>query len=233
MKSALALLADDVSEALAQLSKATEAVVIAGTLQEKKAAEMAARPIMREARSKISILRAEVRRTQDPATRAQYEKLCHEADGTVRSLDGEMKQQIYPKRTVPREKTYTERKEEELLGAGGADGTGFTDSKQVLQSAVNVQRDALISLERAERLQHVTEETGHETLKTLRQQTEQMYQVDEELRNLQGGLDRATREVRWFYRQLAGDRCFLSLLGICVVALAVLVFVMIYKKRHK
>ncbi|ESL09888.1 hypothetical protein TRSC58_02387 [Trypanosoma rangeli SC58] len=233
MKSALTILADEINEALAQLSKATEAVVVAETLLEKKTAEIAARPIMREARSKISTLRAEVRRTQDPATRAQYEKICQEADGRVRSLDGEMKQQIYPKRTVPREKTYTEWKEEELMGAGGPDGTGFTDSKQVLQSAVNVQRDALISLERAERQQYVTEERGHETLKALQQQAEQMYQVDEELRNLHGGLDRAAREVKWFYRQLAGDRCFLSLFGICVVALAVLVFVIIYKKRHK
>ncbi|KEG09809.1 putative QA-SNARE protein [Trypanosoma grayi] len=129
--------------------------------------------------------------------------------------------------------TYTERREAELMGAGGADGTGFQDSKQVLQAAVNMQKDALLSLERAERLQHVAEEGGQETLTTLQRQTEQMYQVDEQLANLQGELDRAARDVKWFYRQLAGDRCFLSLFGICVVSLAVLVFVMMYKKRHR
>ncbi|EAN99432.1 hypothetical protein C3747_15g160 [Trypanosoma cruzi] len=233
MASALDTLAEDVQETLKRLSRATEAVVIADALSEKKAAEMAARPIMREARGKISILRAEVRRTQDQVTRAQYENVCRDADELVRSLDAEMKRQIYPQRPAPRAKTYTERKEEELLGVGGSDGKGFKDSEQVLQAAVNVQNDALLSLGRAERLQHMTEESGRETHQTLHRQATEIYQIDEELQNLQGGLDRVSREVKWFYRQLAGDRCFVSLFGICVVALAVLVFVMLYKKRHK
>ncbi|ORC86557.1 uncharacterized protein TM35_000271470 [Trypanosoma theileri] len=232
MTSVLAGLADDVRAALEQLSKATEAVVIADTIQEKKSAEMAARPFMRDARSKVSTLRAEVRRTQDPGTRTLYDGICRDADEKVRALDAEMKRQIYPQRLSPRPKTYTERREEELLGTGGATGAGYRDSQEVLQAAVNVQKDALLSLERAERLQHVTEETGRDTLTTLRRQTEQMYHIDEELENLQGQLDRATRDLKWFYRQLAGDRCFLSLLGIFVLVIVVLVFVLIYKKRH-
>lgn len=227
MTTVVAALADDVRAALDQLSKATEAVLIGDTLLEKRAAEIAARPVMREVRSKISMLRAEVRRTQDATLRTQYEKICYDADEKVRALDAAMRQQINPGRTA-RPTT-----DAGPTGAGGPDEAGFQDSKEVLQAAIDTQQDALVSLGRAERLQQATEEMGQETLLTVQRQTEQMYHVDEELQNLQGELDRAGREVRWFFRLLAGDRCFLSLFGICVVALAVLVFVLIFQSRRK
>lgn len=223
---------DDFDATMQQLHRLVENVIEAATLPEKKKAEMAARPTLREARSKLSALRAEARRITDPATRTRSEAICRDCDTKIRNYDTEMKNQIYPTRTA-RPKSYQEQREEEMMGPGGADGSGFTDAKQVLQAATNVQKDALESLKRSEQLQNVTEETGKTTLATLQRQTEQMYQIDEELQNLQGSLDRASREVRWFYRQMAGDKCFLSLFGICVLALIVLVFVSIYTKRKK
>lgn len=223
---------EDLDATMEQLRRLVEAVVLANSLPEKKKQEMAARPVLREARSKLAALRAEARRTADPEQRAGYESLCKIRDERIRNFDAEMKNQIYPSRNAA-PKSYQETKEIEMMGAGGADGSGFTTSAQVLDAAVNVQNDALQSLARAEQLQNVTEETGKQTLTTLRQQTEQMYQIDEELRNLHGQIDRASRDLRFFYRQLAGDKCFLSIFGICVLALAVLVFVSIYTKRKK
>lgn len=228
-----ALAEEDLNRSLAELAKAVEQVIIGNTLPEKKKAEMAARPLLREARSKLSVLRAEARRTVDPALRATHEAMCKDKDDRIRNYDAEMKSQIYPARAAPgRPKTFQEKREEEMMGPGGADGTGFTDATQVLQAATNVQKDAIESLQRAERLQHVTEETGRETLQTLQRQTEQMYQIDEELQNLSGELDRAAKEVKWFARQLGTDKCFLSLFGIVVVGLAVLTCVSIYTKRR-
>lgn len=223
---------EELDAVLDQLKKHVETVIVANSIPEKKKAELEARPVMREARLKLSALRAESRRTVDLDTRQGYDATCKERDERLRNYDMEMKNQIYPRAGAPaRPKTYQEQREAEMMGPGGADGTGFTDSKQVLSAAINVQKDAIQSLQRAERLQAVTEETGKTTLVELQKQTEQMYQVDEELQNLQGQLDRASREVRWFYRQLAQDKCFLSLFGICILALVVLVFVSIYTKR--
>lgn len=225
---------EDLDGTLNVLKKQVEAVIVAATLPEKKKAEMETRPKMREARQKLSALRAEARRTMDLDARQAHDGICKDRDDMIRNFDMEMKNQIYPRRAAPpRPKTYQEQREEELMGPGGADGTGFTDSKQVLNAAINVQQDAIQSLQRAERIQHVTEETGKTTLAELQKQTEQMYQIDEELQNLQGQIDHASRDVRWFYRQMAKDKCFLSLFGICILALLVLVFVSIWTKRKK
>ncbi|KAL7697557.1 hypothetical protein N2W54_004584 [Lotmaria passim] len=224
---------DDLDATLNVLKKQVEAVIVANTLPEKKKAEMETRPKMREARQKLSALRAEARRTTDLDARQAHDGVCKDRDDMIRNFDMEMKNQIYPRRTAARPKTYQEQREEEMMGPGGADGTGFTDSKQVLNAAINVQQDAIQSLQRAEKIQHVTEETGKTTLAELQKQTERMYQIDEELQNLQGQIDHASRDVRWFYRQMAKDKCFLSLFGICVLALLVLVFVSIWTKRKK
>lgn len=225
---------DDLDATLSMLKKQVELVIVASTLPEKKKAEMETRPKMREARQKLSALRAEARRTLDLDARQSQDAICKERDEMIRNLDMEMKNQIYPRRPAPaRLKTYQEQREEEMMGPGGADGTGFKDSKQVLNAAINVQQDAIQSLQRAERIQNVTEETGKTTLAELQKQTERMYQIDEELQNLQGQIDHASRDVRWFYRQMAKDKLFLSLFGLCVLALLVLVFVSIWNKRKK
>ncbi|KAG5486191.1 hypothetical protein LSCM1_07311 [Leishmania martiniquensis] len=225
---------DDLDAALAVLKRKVEEVIVTNTLPEKKKVELEARPLMREARQKLSVLRAETRRTPDLDMRQYREGICKDRDQTIRNYDAEMKNQVYPRRsTLARPKTYQEQREEEMMGYGTADGTGFTDSRQVLDAAINVQKDALQSLQRTERLQNVTEETGKTTLAELQKQTERMYQIDEELQNLQGQLDHAARDLRWFYRQMSRDKCFLSLLGLCIVALLVLVFVSIWTKRMR
>ncbi|KAG8342443.1 hypothetical protein ERJ75_000750300 [Trypanosoma vivax] len=223
---------NDLHTALEQLSKVAEDVVAAEALVDKKRAEAAVRPVMREARSKICLLRTELRRMTDSGVRERYEKICVDADERIQLISAEMKRQISRQQTSPRPTAYTEMREEKLLGEGCSQGTGFQNSQQVLRAAINVQNDMLMSLARTEKTINVTEESGQETLQALVRQSEQMYQVDQDLEGLQGDLDRAGRDVRWFFRQLAGDRCLLSLFGVLIVAMAVLMGVMIYKKRH-
>ncbi|EPY35640.1 QA-SNARE protein [Strigomonas culicis] len=223
----------DLDATLQQLHQVVTSVIEATMLTEKKRIEMTARPILREARRKLSALRAEARRTADPGTRARYEEKCRAKDDRIRNYDGEMKSQIFPSQNASRPKAYQEQREEEMMGEGGVDGTGFKSSKQVLSAAINVQADALQSLQRTERLQNVTEEQGKATLQELQKQTEKMYQVDERLENLQGELDHAMRDVRWFYRQVARDKCCMSLFGLVILAIVALVFISIWTKRKK
>ncbi|EPY25665.1 QA-SNARE protein [Strigomonas culicis] len=154
----------DLDATLQQLHQVVTSVIEATMLTEKKRIEMTARPILREARRKLSALRAEARRTADPGTRARYEEKCRAKDDRIRNYDGEMKSQIFPSQNASRPKAYQEQREEEMMGEGGVDGTGFKSSKQVLSAAINVQADALQSLQRTERLQNVTEEQGKATL---------------------------------------------------------------------
>nr|CCC91902.1 unnamed protein product [Trypanosoma congolense IL3000]CCD13184.1 unnamed protein product [Trypanosoma congolense IL3000] len=233
MTSKVEELAAEVKDALEKVETAAQTVFDASTLLEKKQAEIQVKPVMRETRSKIAALRDELRQVDDASVRTHYDKFCRTSEENIRQLDARIKQHIFGhKGDMAKAPSHAEKREGELLGEGGADGSGFQDAEQVLQSAVNVQKDMLVSLQRTEQVMVMTEELGQETLKTLQRQTELMYQVDEGLEDLQGQLDRASRDVRWFYRQLAADKCFLSLFGILVVCMAVLMGIMIYKKRH-
>ncbi|CCW65875.1 unnamed protein product [Phytomonas sp. EM1] len=224
---------NELDATLSKLHNCVRDVIEADTLPEKKKQEMAARPLVREARSMLSALRAEARRTEDEQVRINCEAMCRLRDERIRNCEKEMREQIYPTRASARQKTLQEQREEELLGEGRLDGSGFTSSQKVLHAAVNIQKDALESIQRSEQLQHQTEETGRTTLQTIQKQGMQMYQVDEELRDINGMLDRASRDLRWFYRQVSADKCFLVLLGCLVVGMLVLVFVSIYMKRKR
>ncbi|EPY42636.1 putative plant SNARE [Angomonas deanei] len=224
---------DDLETTLGELQKVVRKVIEADGIPEKKKHEMTARPLLREARKKLSALRAEARQTANPEERAKYDATCKDYDDRIRNLDNEMKSQIFPSQRPTRPKTYQEQREEEMMGAGNADGTRFESAGQVLDAAVRVQNDALESLQRTERLMNVTEEQGRATLTELQQQLEKMYQVDEELENLQGNLDRAARDVRWFARQAAKDKLMLTLFGLVVLAIVALVFISIWTKRKK
>lgn len=224
---------EDLDDAMKRLHGLVQSVIVAPSLPEKKEVEMSARPVFREARSKLSALRAETRRTTDATTRAAREGICRDHDDRIRNYESGVKEQIYPSRQAPAPTTFQKSRESELMGAGGAGGTGFTSATQVLEAATNVQNDALEAIARTERLQHVTEETGKSTLLTLQRQTEQMYQIDEELEDLQGQLDHASRDLRWFYRQMAGDKCFLMIFAVLILSLLALVFISIYTKRRR
>ncbi|CCW71670.1 unnamed protein product [Phytomonas sp. Hart1] len=224
---------NELDATLNNLHNCARGVIEAETLPEKKKQEMIARPFVREARSLLSALRAEARRSDDEQARSNCEAMCRIREERVRNCEKEMREQIFPTRTASRPKTFQEQREEELLGEGGPDGSGFTSSKSVLKTALNIQKDALESIQRSEQLQHQTEETGRGVMHTLQKQTLQMYQVDEELRDINGPLNRASRDLRWFYRQLSVDKCFLVLLGFLVFVMLGLVFVSIYMKRKR
>lgn len=227
---------DELDATLEELHGVLQLTIEQESLAEKKKTEMASRPALKEARRKLSELRAEIRRLNEPTSRMEFEALYKDRETRLRNYVSAMKEVVFPNSggrgtgaAVPQ--TYAERKAEELMGPGRADGTGFQNTGQVLTAATNVQQDALEAIERAERVQYVTEETGRQTLEQLRIQTERMYQIDEELEDIHGQLDHASKDIKWFFRQLAGDKCLLSLFGIFILGFLVMLFIVIWKRR--
>lgn len=215
---------------------------------EKKRLEREVKKQMKAVTTLVSSLRSLVGRSRDPIEKEVFEKKRVEYTAELHSLHDDLKavaageregkEQVAGGRWTVRgwkanEKKLSaeDRKMGELMGEGGVDGSGFTSATQVLESGQRWNQDALESLKRSERLQNSAEETGMATLQTLAKQTELIYQVDEELANLKGNLDRASRDVQWFARHMAGDKCFLCMFCMLVLALMVLVFWKIFSKR--
>lgn len=225
---------DDLDVTLEELRDVLQMAIEQESLAEKKKIELVSRPTLKEARRRLSELRAAMRRLEDPATRRLFEGHYRDRETKLRQYVSTMKEQIFPESTraaqwVPT--TYAERKAAQLMGPGGVDGSGFKTTEEVLTAASNVQQDALEAIQRAERVQYMTEECGRATLQQLQLQTERIYQIDEELEDISGQLDHAARDVKWFFRQLSRDKCLLSLFGIFIVGFLVMLFVVIWKRR--
>ena len=227
--------------ALASWKDATEPM-------EKKKLEREVKRQMKGVTTLVSGLRSLVGRTRDPTEKEVFDKKRVEYTADLHALHDELKAVATADREAKstavagswtitgwkaHEKKLTgeEKKMGELMGEGGADGSGFTTSTQVLGAGQRWNNDALESLKRSERLQNSAEETGLATLQTLAKQTELIYQVDEELANLKGNIDRASRDVQWFARHMAGDKCFLCMFCMLIVVLMVLVFWKIFSQR--
>lgn len=226
----LQILDDECGNIIAKLQQQYQEIVAAPTLAEKKKAEPATRPTIKELKSQLSQLRSEGRRG-NATQKTVYEKKWKDYDTKLKELEKDIRGQINPSKAIQPKKSYSEKRAEDLMGEGGVDGDGFTSAGQVLEAGKRVNMDALESLRRSERLANTAEETGRETLVTLQKQTELLYKIDEELENLQGELDRASRDVKWFARQMAGDKCFLAVFALVVGALVLLVFYAMYKKK--
>jgi hypothetical protein len=223
---------DDVAGIMDQLAAAVKNVTDAATIPEKKKLEAAAKPLIKEAKSQLNAFRAEIRKSTNPTQKTVFERKHKEYEGKVKDAEKELRNQIYPQSAKAEKKSYSEQRRIDMMGEGGEDGSGFTSATQVLDAGRRINEDALESIKRSQRLVSTAEDTGNETLQTLQKQTEQLYKIDEELANLQGQLDRASRDVQWFARQMAGDKCFLTLIGVVILALVGLVFYSAYKKKQ-
>ena len=224
---------DEVAGVMDQLAAAVQNVVKAATIPEKKKLEAAAKPFVKEAKSQLNAFRAEIRKATNPTQKTVFEKKHKDYENKVKDAEKELRNQIYPQAAGKGDKkSYSEQRRIEMMGAGGEDGSGFSSATQVLDAGKRINDDALESIKRSQRLVSTAEDTGNETLQTLQKQTEQLYKIDEELANLQGQLDRASRDVQWFARQMAGDKCFLTIIGFVILAFVGLVFYGAYKAKH-
>eukprot|EP00760_Papus_ankaliazontas_P037688 PhM_4_TR8696/c0_g1_i1/m.61612 len=119
--------------------------------------------------------------------------------------------------------------QEEDGGAGGAGGGGRGngeasnkgEARKMAKNITDIQNSALESLKRSEAITTDTERIGAEAATDLRQQTEQIKQINEKLDELESHVQRAQRELNAFIRRMATDKLILAfalLIVICIIA---------------
>lgn len=126
-----------------------------------------------------------------------------------------------------------DRNRDDLMAGSRAVPTRNTDPSQMeagqlAQAGVEVQEDTFSSLERSRRNIEQTTEAGRETSAKLKQQTEQVNAISEDLTRIDTTLKRAGRELRAFIRRMATDKvimCFLMLLVLGIVAAVIVTIV--------
>lgn len=220
----------EINAAMSELNESVEAVVKAKDMPEKRQLEKVARQKWKAVRSLVNTFKAEVAKCENATQKTVFQRNWQQYNSRITVVDKELRDQLAPPKTNT-EAARVSQNNARLMGEGGEDGSGFQNARQVFAACVRIQDDALKSLQRSEALGINSENVGRETLTVLQKQTELLYKIDDELNNLQGQLDRAKREVMWFARQLAGDRCFTMIFIMVVAALCFLIFYKIYQKR--
>ena len=211
-----------------ELKEQVKAVKAASLAPEKKQLEVVARQHYKKVRSAVNSFSSEVRHIDDPIQKSVFQKKQLNYQEALKQADKDLKEALHP----PKTKKADVSQEEVLMGEGGADGSGFTNANQVLDAGQRIQADALQSIARSERLVASAEDTGNETLQQLQKQSETIREVDEQLNTLGAQLDRAKKDVSWFARQIAGDKCFTMIFILVVFAIAGVVFWKLYDGRR-
>lgn len=218
------------SQLLAELNTLVNNVKAAKELPEKKRQETIARQQYKKTRAGINALSSEARRIEDATQKSIFTRRVAEYDAKMKEYDRVMKFEVNPPKSA-KERAKGRTQDQELMGVGGEDGSGFSNAGQVLDTGVNIQNDALEALRRAERLAATAEETGQETMIKLQKDNEKINEIDREMATLTSQLNRAKADVSWFARRMATDKCFTMLFLLVVLALAGVVFWKIYKGK--
>jgi novel plant SNARE len=87
---------------------------------------------------------------------------------------------------------------------------------QLVDAAKSVQEESKSATSRIKEQLQVTIDVGQATSKTLKDQTDQIGRVDEQLDSLESNLKRADKQIRIFLRRMATDRVILLLVGLVI-----------------
>ncbi len=227
---------DKLEAAVAKVRKADD-----GTAR--KDAEKEARALLNQVKSTNNKFRVAVNRLEDVTARSSFNRNYSKYDEKLRGYDKELRNLAAGPKN-PRgaaaaassgarkpQVSFEEKRNEEIMGEGGKDGLGFETSKQVMQAANRAQDDANKSLLRSLRMGYTMRDQSQEIIQVLAKQTDKLYQIDKDLSQLDTELVRAKKDVMWFFRQLAGDKCCLMFLLVLLLGVIGLIFWSVYKKR--
>ena len=122
--------------------------------------------------------------------------------------------------------TLEDKKEAAILN-GDMRRAASADTQQaivVLGETVLVNRETLRALRRTEKDMNDAETAGHHTLLELQRQLEVMYRVDAALDANDTLFERASKDIRAMFRQLARDKCMVAC---CCTVCIVLIFIIV------
>jgi SNARE protein len=90
-------------------------------------------------------------------------------------------------------------------------------AKQLVQVAAEVQTESKQSTARTQQVLQHTIDLGQTTAATLKNQTEQLQNVDTQLDTLESNLRRADKQIRIFLRRMATDRVVMGLVALVIL----------------
>lgn len=193
----------------------------------KKAAIAAAKAERAEVKKLINSLRAMVRTTTDKTDKMIYEKKRVDFDDQLSRL-----QDRITEAAAPPAGAGTSRRGKKAPPPLEVDGNQLQTTQEVFSEIHNVQDKTLEMAKKTLRVGANAEEISLRTIQTLQKQNEIIVAADDALDGLDSNLKRASRQVSAIARKMAGDKVFLMLFCVLVLALAVLIFYKIYKGRQ-
>ncbi|RNF10213.1 putative Qa-SNARE protein [Trypanosoma rangeli] len=185
------------------------------------------------------------KRAQDFMKRLQ--KMHHQFKVKVRLLEGN-EQEVYEKRgqihllriNQLKGELYSKKVEESVVGASQgntmwAPSSSTNDGKEeahtIAQRVKTIQTSTLDSLAVTERLLNDTETVGIDASTTLRGQTEQIQQVNENLDELDSEVNRAKKELATLIRRMMADKIIICFSVLILVGIIIIVVLKVTKKK--
>jgi hypothetical protein len=102
---------------------------------------------------------------------------------------------------------------------------------QVLRECGRIQDKSIAALERTQRMGLETEEIGRVIITKTREQTEGLDRIGEQITVLEEEVRRAQRDLIFFVRSAMGDKCFMCMLALVVIAVVFIVCYKIFGKK--
>lgn len=104
------------------------------------------------------------------------------------------------------------------------------ETQELLKDASNIQNESVKSLERSKKMVELTESIAIDTASTLRQQTEQLKDIQNGVVQLESNITRSKQILYDFMKRLSTDKCFLCMLFLLIIFI---ILVIIFKIKNK
>ena len=160
--------------------------------------------------------RIHVKNIKDPVKKATYDRKLKEHEQDLANHEAELRSL-----------------KAELVDNGGATAGPSVDpgsveermqtTQGVLKVTTEIQDKSLASLQHTAQMAAQNEEVAANTNMQLRIQTEKLEQANNELNVLEMELKRAKRDMVWFLRNAATDKCLVALFGLIVCAIVFII----------
>jgi len=206
MSSDIAIYDDELNDLKDQVQECIDAMhTLKGTARAERYNR--AQDKMKEVGKVFHQFNVDLRILSDPAEKSNYEKKAKAHTNAIASLKAKLNE------------LKSARDDVDANPATGGDGK--QDARKLAKNITDIQNNALASLARSEQMVADTERIGKEAAETLRNQTDQIKDVNQKLDEMETQVQRAKKELNAFVRRMMTDKiiiCFtlLILIGIIV-----------------
>jgi hypothetical protein len=217
-------LTDNINEidiSICEIEKHMTKLLETNQLSEKRKFECDIKDAIKKTKSLLNNFRADLKTFTGVTQKTVYTKYVTDYTNKLKQYETTLRKELYSK--VQKTDSTTDIHGPQYKFAG---------AKEVLDVGIKTNDQILNSLRKTEAMMNITEDIGRETSVKLQEQNEAIIHIDNELNHLETGLQRASRDVKWFAIQMSGDKCFLTISGLLVIGVALLIFYLTYKNKN-